>query len=176
MPVGIDPNEKYSYVISTDRAKPPELQPKLIFHYATGREQRRVGEMFDAAGEAKTLEESFSLRADAVRVLLVGWEKFTDRQGNPIPYDPASLDAVLSDTDLSELDACLLKDMSLSELDKKKFVLFARSSSASSAANARADDAPPTDPAAFAPGNSAASPAREKTSDASPAADGASGS
>ncbi len=176
MPVGLDPQETFDYVISTDRAKEEKLRPTLIFHYPTAREQRKVAHLFDSAAEARTVEESFMRRADAVRVLLVGWNNFRDRHGNDIPFDPDELEAVLSDHDMTELDARLLNDLSLSELDKKKFVLFARSSSENSAANARAGDAPPTDPAAFAPGNSAASPAREKTSDASPAADGASGS
>ena len=142
MPIAIDPNETYSYVISTDRALPPETQPTLVFHFPTGRQQIQIADLFDRADNATSTKESLTLRFEAVRVILAGWHNFTDREGNAVEYDPARLEDVLSDNDLTELHARLLREMSMAELEKKRFALSSPSSSAGSATNATADAAP----------------------------------
>ena len=52
MPVALDPNEIFPYVILTDRAKPTEEQPTLLFHFPTVTETRRIANAFDAASAA----------------------------------------------------------------------------------------------------------------------------
>jgi hypothetical protein len=136
MPVALDPSEVYRYVISTDRSKPEEKRPTLLFHYPTLREARKIANLFDQSDRAKSTDESVQLRCDAVRVILVGWENFTDRDGTPIPYDPNELDAILTDTDITELHARLLGDMALSEREKKVSALSAPTNTASSAPDA----------------------------------------
>ena len=73
------------------------------------------------------MDELIEKRCDAVRVILVGWENFTDREGRSIPFNAEMLDAVLSNQDLSELELRLLHEMAMGELDKKKFALSAQS-------------------------------------------------
>jgi len=172
MPVALDPNEKYSYVLSTDRAC-GEHAPTLVFHFPTCREQARIAELFDAAEKTQTVRESLTLRCDAVRMILVDWRNLVDRQGKPIAYDPETLEDVLSDNDLTELQARLLREMSMAEWDKKKSVLLSQSNSAPSAPGATADDAPKNPP----PRKrliSSASPAAAKTQNAPAAAERAS--
>jgi hypothetical protein len=138
MPVGLDPTETYRYVISTDRSKPEGERPALIFHFPTCREVRKIGNLLDESEKAATLDEGISKRCEAIRVILVGWEHFKDRQGNLIPYNPDELDNVLSDADFTELNARLLTEMSASELEKKRYALFPQSSTGSSAQSASA--------------------------------------
>ena len=103
-----------------------------------------------------------------MRVILVGWENFTDREGRPIPFNAEMLDAVLSNQDLSELELRLLHEMAMGELDKKKFALSAQSNSAGSAPSAAAGSA--VRPARPSPLKSNASPAGEpEEADALPA-------
>jgi hypothetical protein len=139
MPVALDSNEIHQYVISTDRSKPTEEQPTLLFHFPTCREARQIANKFDASDKAKTVDESFQIRCDAVRIILCGWHNFKNRDGNEITYDPKELDAVLTDNDLTELNVRLLKDMSATEIEKKRSVLFPQSSTASSVAVATQD-------------------------------------
>jgi len=144
MPVALDPNETYSYVICTDRLKAVERRPTLIFHFPTGRDQKKIALLFDESDKAETAEEMIELRCDAVRVILAGWKNFTGRDGNDIPYNPEMLDAVLSDNDLTELNARLLREMSFAEMDKKKLAFSALSNLAVSAKDAPAANASPS--------------------------------
>ena len=50
--IALDPNEKYKYVFSTDREKPVDQQPALIFHFPTCREVRQIANLFDEAEKA----------------------------------------------------------------------------------------------------------------------------
>jgi hypothetical protein len=136
MPIALDTNEKYRYVLSTDRSKPADKQPALIFHYPTCREVRQIANKFDEAEAAKTVGEGIDMRCEAIKIILCGWENFTDRDGSPIPYDPAKIDEVLSDTDFTELNARLLREMSMSEVEKKRHAFSMLSTSANSAPNA----------------------------------------
>lgn len=142
MAVAIDPNQTHRYVICTDRTKPIEEQRALVFYFPTAREQRQIARLFDESGEKGNAEKSMELHCQAVKLILAGWENFRDRQGELVPFDPSNLDAILSDNDLIELNARLLKELSASEMDKKKFALSLLFSSASSAASATGAGAP----------------------------------
>jgi hypothetical protein len=136
MPVGIDPSEIYPYVISTDRSKPKEEQPTLLFYYPTCSEVRQIANKFDASNTAATVDESIKLRCDAMRIILCDWKNFKRRNGDPFPYDPTKLDEILTDTDFTELKARLIANMSASEIEKKRSVLFAPSKPDNSANDA----------------------------------------
>lgn len=140
MPFALDTNEVYRFVFSTDRNKPEGEQPTLLFRYPSCREQRQIGTLFDSASVATTFEDRDKARCDAVQIILVGWEQFT-KNGKPLAYDPTQLDSVLTDTDFDELESHLLRQMTLSELEKKASalsVLSKRESSATSAVAANA--------------------------------------
>jgi hypothetical protein len=133
MPIALDTAEIFRYVFSTDREKPKEVQPTLLFHYPTCREVRKIANLFEQSDKAQSIDEAIKLRCDAIKVILAGWEHFTDRAGNVIPYDPNELDSILTDTDFTELNAKLIKSMSASELEKKAFALYPPSKQESSA-------------------------------------------
>jgi hypothetical protein len=142
MPVALDPNETYSYVMSTDRLKPEAERPTLIFYFPTGRETRQIALAFDdAMAKSRSVDEWMDMRFDALRPILAGWKNFRDRKGNPVPFDRDMLDTVLSDTDLTELESRLLKEMSFEEQAKKKSAFSALSNSAGCAPNAAAGNA-----------------------------------
>ena len=153
MPIALDPNETFCYVLSTDRLKPEEERPTLVFYFPTAREVRQIGRAFERAmKDTKNVEEWIEERCNALRIILADWKNFRARDGQPVAFDPEMLDAVLSDGDLTELEARLLKEMALAETDKKKF--------ARSALLNLADSAPPV-----AAGNAAAPapPSRSKS-------------
>ncbi len=142
MPIALDPNETFCYVLSTDRLKPEEERPTLVFYFPTAREVRQIGRAFEhAMKDTKNVEQWIEERCNALRIILADWQNFRARDGQPVAFDPEMLDAVLSDGDLTELEARLLKEMGFAEADKKKFARSALSSSAGSAPNAAADSA-----------------------------------
>jgi hypothetical protein len=134
MPFALDATEIFEYVISTDRTKPKEQRPALLFHYPTCREARQIARAFDEADKAEDVEQSIKMRCDAIRLILCGWKHFVHRNGNPVAYDPAQLDTILTDTDITELHQILLKDMSLSEIEKKRAALSMQSGTAANSA------------------------------------------
>ena len=142
MPVALDPNETYDYVILTDRQR--ENPPTLVFRFATCREQRKIAMLFDESDKADDVDASMELRCEAVGILLLNWRNFFDREGQPVPFNAEMLDSILSDNDLTELDGRLLKELSVSEMDKKKFALSALSNLAGSAKDAPAGSAGPS--------------------------------
>jgi hypothetical protein len=113
-------------VFSTDRNKPNP--PTLLFHYPTCAELRDIGIAFDAARKEPSLTESIKLRADAIRTILAGWENVRNRTGHIVPFNPADLETILTDTDFTELDARMLRDMANCELEKKRSALLSLSS------------------------------------------------
>ena len=154
--IAFDPAEKYRYVISTDRNKPVEEQPVLLFHYPTCREQRKVASLFDEAFDTRKIvldpkatdvakrgaaDKELSLRCEALQVLLCGWTNIKDRSGQPIPYDASKLDEILSACDFDELEARLIQELRNFELEKKVSAFTAQSKQASSAPSATAASA-----------------------------------
>jgi hypothetical protein len=139
MPIALDTNEIYRYVISTDRSK--EIAPTLLFHYPTCREARQIAAKFDEADKASSVDDLVRLSCEAIQIILAGWEHVTDRAGNVIKYNPSELDTVLTLIDFDELRAKLLKDMSASELEKKRSALFPPVNTVNSASDAKEQSA-----------------------------------
>jgi len=145
MPVAFDTEEIYRFVFTTDRSKPVEKQPTLLFNYPTCREVKKIANTFDASikaaidGGNDALDKSINLQCDAVRLILCGWENFRNRKGNVIPYNPDELESILTDSDFVELRELLIKEMSQSELEKKRYALSLLSTRASSAPGAKAN-------------------------------------
>lgn len=141
MPLAIDTAEVFAYVFSTDRAK--ENPPALLFNFPSCREAREIANLFDKAQSAATVDEFYALRLAAVQVKLIGWRGF------PVPYAPDAVSSVLSDGDMTELQARLLKEMLATEVEKKASAFFALSNLVASAPavapeNASVPSSPPS--------------------------------
>src|ERR1700755_2979090 len=113
--IALDTNEKHRYIFSTDRNKSASEQPALCFHYPTCREVRQIANLFDDADKQPTVDAQMVMRLDAIRVILCGWENVKDRKGKPVPYDPQNLESILTDTDITELQSNLLREMAATE-------------------------------------------------------------
>lgn len=118
MPVALDPNDLFEYVLLNDRAKPKEEQPTFLFHFPTCRERKKIARLFDEL--TSTVDEAFDKVCEGLRIILAGWRNVRNRSGKPIDYDPSELDNVISANDLFELRVTLLEEMDVTELDKKK--------------------------------------------------------
>ena len=133
MPVALDSNEIYRYVLSTDRGK--EKPPTLLFYYPTCRETRQIANLFDQSDKASGVDEMINLSCDAIRIILCGWENVTTRDGTTVSYQPENVDAILTESDITEVRANLLRDMGQSEVEKKVRAFSVQSSSGQSAKN-----------------------------------------
>lgn len=107
MPLATDPQQTFEVVLGSDEAKPAESRPTFIFHYLTRRESRQVREAWEGLDEARDADGNVDAAVEAViecvRGNLVGWEHQVDRQGKPVPFDPARLEDLVGDMELMEL-------------------------------------------------------------------------
>lgn len=133
MPVAFDTQEIFRYVLSTDRSKPEGERPTLLFYFPTCKETRQIAKLYDESYKTENVDEIFDKRSEAIKLILCGWQNFKDRAGNPVAYNPDDLDKVITSRDYDELHQVMLKDMSLAEVEKKRFALTAPSHSNNSA-------------------------------------------
>ncbi len=121
---------------------PKSDAPSLTFRILKRRHSRAIAQLAGRIGELSnktTASELDALMDDIIGFLkdqVVGWDNQTDEQGKPLPFDPADLDRILSDTDLLELVQRLpMENMATAE-ERKKSVSQSRSSTARTASNA----------------------------------------
>lgn len=120
MPIACDPKETFTIVLKSDQGKPADKQPRFIFRYLTGREWKECDRINEEAGKQKTNTEGYDMVISGIALGLVGWENLTDREGEPIPYDPANLDLAITISEAWELLFSLLGTTRLQAEDKKK--------------------------------------------------------
>lgn len=125
MPIALDPAETFCVSTARDQERYPDLatRPAFICHYLTGGEWRehlalltRLEEFYAVAAGERDGEEHERVMADIYRRLgaqMTGWRALRDRCGLTIPFDPARVQYVLTDTEAIELfrDACRMSEL-----------------------------------------------------------------
>lgn len=134
MPLEVDTRRTFPYVLIEDRGLPEADRRTLLFRYVSARDDAKIEAAFTGAFESATSDTVVVARVlEGVRVALAGWRGFTDDAGQPVPFVPADLDAVLTMQDVMDLHLNLRSAMTAGELDKKKAVLQQLSGRAASA-------------------------------------------
>lgn len=124
MPIAIDPLQKFKAVLLSDRDKSEGERPAFIYRYATGRQWLAAREFDQQIKNAKTDNEmpfdTIAELFDKLRFKLIGWEHMNDPDtGEPIKFDPAKLEDLLTMTEAFELLGLCLQQR-VSDSDKKK--------------------------------------------------------
>lgn len=88
MPRGVDPNHTVPFSLPADQDKPEDQRPVFYARYLTARQmhecERLMAEAVQTAGDDE-LEKLFA----AYDLLIAGWARLTDREGNPVsPAEP----------------------------------------------------------------------------------------
>jgi len=96
MPIALDPDQTFKYVLESDRGK--ENPPAFRFRYLTSREWKQLTRLNDALIESADGADAMGKVEDAVRVALVGWENMGDHG-----YDPDKLEDIINPAEGREL-------------------------------------------------------------------------
>ena len=89
MPLALDPNATWRFVLPTDRGV-AENTPAFIFRHLTGRQWTALDARLRGLSEMDRGADGFAAQLDEVKKYLAGWENMGR------PYDPADLDEVIS--------------------------------------------------------------------------------
>lgn len=133
MPLATDPKATFDVVLKTDEDKPAESRPTFTVRHLSSREQRDASRIDQAAREIEAATQPGAALGDVqaaadtmvekllalLRLAVIGWRNLTDRQGKPIPFDPARIDEVLTPNEIWELYYAALSGATLTGADRK---------------------------------------------------------
>lgn len=137
MSLAADPNQKFEYVLKSDRELEKEKQPVFEFRYLTVRLWRKMVTLSNEFAAAKGSAEIVDAAVNINREILAGWKNVKDANGNEITFDIEKLEDILVPGDITELAGAGLLQSADSE-DKKKLDSPSPSDSDSSAKDAPA--------------------------------------
>jgi hypothetical protein len=132
MPLAVNPNKRYVYVLESDRGIEKEKQPTFIFRYLTGLEQMDIADRLNNVGKQSSEKERMQFIFNIVATGLVGWENMVDLEGRPITFELDRMPSFLTIGEAFEL-AYAAMQQGITIEDKKKLDSQSDSSSAKSA-------------------------------------------
>jgi len=136
MPLACDTQETIDFALLTDRLKPEGERPTFVFKFVHCRDWLKMSKLFAAADEADNEVDAVNLSHEGIKVALVGWRNiFID--GKPASFNHDDLDLVTSVADIHDIRLNMLEQLTLTELDKKKFARQSLSNSEHSAQTAK---------------------------------------
>lgn len=108
MPIAMDPNARFAVELDGDvsRFPDPTTRPRLWYRHLTHREWHGVLDAYDELvrdSEVADRRQAWQRIMQAATAGLVDWENMRDAEGQPIPFDPERLDAILTDAEIGEL-------------------------------------------------------------------------
>jgi hypothetical protein len=141
MPIATSPHQTTDFVLEIDRALPEAERPTFELRFVTGAESRRIRKLATEAANLKQEEQATAKFLEAMGLFVVGWRNLKHpRTGEPISFDLAKLEEVLSNSELAELFWRGQSHLALTEDDLKKSVSPSASASASTASDAQSRD------------------------------------
>ncbi len=146
MPLTLEPNATYEYILETDRKKPENERPAFICRLLPGCEWRKLAKLTDAHDEAKSVAEKLDTCYAAIEMGLVDWKNMVTTDGAPIPFDGKKADEILTMAESLDLMQAIL-DQNKTELDKKKSELQSDSNTGQSVMDAQDKPNAKTNPA-----------------------------
>jgi|AGTN01.1.fsa_nt_gi hypothetical protein len=151
MPRACDPNQRFPYVLESDRSKPVDEQPKFWFRAMNGREWIQAAAIHDQLDESESGRLRLNRIYDCIRVGLVDWTGVVDRDGREEPFNPDRLDVVVGLIEARELMYAMFDESKLLAAEKKTSESPCSSTTDSSAKAAAPPDDASTLPAKPSP-------------------------
>ena len=108
MPIASDPDCQIRLTLKSDEDKPEDSRPVFIFRHLTVRQWRKTAAIQDSLQTAESGSDAVAMILDALMPSLVNWEHL-EVSGEPVSYDPAKLDDLLTLGETMELLAALLE-------------------------------------------------------------------
>lgn len=139
MPLVLEPDSTYEYVLSNDAGKPKEKQPTFIFKYLSSRKWRelaRLSDKFDKDTAGDEGDAAMDAVFEAIKMALVGWRNMTWPDGKEVEFDPDKLEDILMPDEAIELMQAAVSQLPTAE-DKKKLDSRSTSSTDRSARTAK---------------------------------------
>jgi len=143
MPLVLEPNATYEYVLDCDKEKPADKQPTFIFKYLSSREWKTAAKLsdkfdkkLDSAKDGEIGDVAVDAVFEAIKIPLTGWRNMTMPDGREIEFAAEKLEDILTPSEAMELMRAAI-DQLPSAKDKKKFDLPSTSSMGRSARRAK---------------------------------------
>lgn len=116
MPLFLEPDQRFSVVLDSDKEKPIESRPTFFAKSQSMRGQKRLADVLDRLTTDKeaTIEQLFSDIIDALASVLVGWSNMSG-----IEYSKEALQDVLSYSEARELLRKVSYNQHVSDDEKK---------------------------------------------------------
>jgi hypothetical protein len=132
MPLVLEPDSTYEYVLSCDAHKPKEEQPTFIFKYLSSRKWREVAKLSDTFDKDDAGNAAIDAVFEAIQKTLAGWRNMIEPNGKEIEFDAKKLEDIVTPAEAMELLRASVSQMPTVE-DKKKLDSQSTSSTARSA-------------------------------------------
>jgi hypothetical protein len=119
MPIVLDVEQKYSYVLEGDRKK--DQPPKFVFRYSSSREFEKLaalGERIDS--KELTTSEAIDGLFRSIGNVMTGWSNMTGRDGEAIEFDALKLKDILNIDEANELLTAVMNQQRPSDEDLGK--------------------------------------------------------
>ena len=156
MPLALDPNQTFEYVLETDREKPKGKQPTFVFRFRSVEQWAASERTMTMAKESSDGDEYLATLCEVINEGLTGWKNMVNESGSPItldvgsgpveikpgekiPYHPDNLKAIVVVGELLTLYHSGLKGGLAVVEDLKKSASRSPSSTDESAADAEAE-------------------------------------
>ena len=132
MPIALEPDSKYDYVLSSDASKPKDKQPTFVFKYLSARKWKELAACSDSFEKDDSGEKAMDAVFEAIKKSLIGWRNMIGPDGKEIGFDIDKLEDIVTPAEAMELmQAAVTQTPSIE--DKKKSDSQSPSSTASSA-------------------------------------------
>ena len=136
MPLILEPDSHYDYVLDCDAGKPKEKQPTFIFRYLSCRKWKEVAGLSDSFDEDDSGEDAIDAVFEAINRSLTGWRNMSGPDGKEIEFDAGKLEDIVTPSEAMDLLKAAVSQMPTVD-DKKKFDSQSTSSTARSARRAK---------------------------------------
>jgi hypothetical protein len=119
MPLVLEPDSHYDYVLDCDKSKPKEKQPTFIFRYLSSRKWREVAQLSDSFDKDDSGEAAIDAVFKAIKKTLAGWRDMNGPDGEEIEFNADKLEDIVTPAEAMELLRAAVSQMPTAE-DKKK--------------------------------------------------------
>jgi hypothetical protein len=118
MPLILEPESTFEYVLDYDKAKPKDKQPTFIFKFLSSRKWKEIAGLSDIFDKGESGEAAVDVVFKAIRGSLTGWRNMKNPDGSEITFDADLLDDIVTPAEAVELMQAAVSQMPTAE-DKK---------------------------------------------------------
>ena len=136
MPLVLEPDSHYDYVLGCDADKPKENQPTFVFRYLSSRKWREIASLSDSFDKNEAGAAAIDTVFEAIKKTLIGWRNMAGPDGKEIDFDVEKIEDLVTAAESLELLRAAVSQVPTAK-DKKKFDSPSTSSTDRSARRAK---------------------------------------